>query len=128
MVGRYADLIEAHRDAMTMPLVNQVEAALRLSVREIAAAERLRGEYWHRVRKVLKTFDYIVAPSVGIAASSLESRCRRRSPASRSNASTMCSSAPMRSHHGPARGQYPPAAAPTMSSRRDPGRGAACAG
>ena len=72
MVGRYADLIERHRGEMTAPLINQIEDALSRSVREVASAERLRGEYWHRVRRVLERFDHIIAPSVGIAAFDLD--------------------------------------------------------
>ena len=72
MVGRYADLLDDHRAEMTAPLVNQIEDALRRSVREVAAAERLRGAYWHRVRRLLERFDHIVAPSVGIAAFDLD--------------------------------------------------------
>ncbi|AIB12652.1 hypothetical protein ABAZ39_11745 [Azospirillum argentinense] len=72
MVGRYADLLDHHRAEMTAPLVNQIEDALKRSVREVAAAERLRGDYWHRVRRVLERFDHIIAPSVGIAAFDLD--------------------------------------------------------
>lgn len=72
MVGRYADLLERHRAEMTAPLVNQIEDALKRTVREVAAAERLRGDYWHRMRRVLELFDHIVAPSVGIAAFDLD--------------------------------------------------------
>lgn len=65
MVGRYADRLDAHRDVMTLQLVNQVSEALKLDLRTVTKAERLRTDYWHRVRVFLESYDYIIAPSVG---------------------------------------------------------------
>lgn len=65
MIARYADRYDAHKDAMTTQLRNQIEAALRLDVRTVTKAERLRTAYWHRVRAFMERFDYMVAPSVG---------------------------------------------------------------
>lgn len=65
MIARYADRYDAHKDLMTPPLRNQVEAAFNVDVRTIARAERARTAYWHRVRSLLDRFDYIVAPSCG---------------------------------------------------------------
>ncbi len=65
MVARYADRLDRHRDLMTLQLVNQVSEALTVDVRAITAAEKLRTEYWHRVRRFLEDYDYIIAPSVG---------------------------------------------------------------
>jgi amidase len=64
MIARYADRLEAHRDLMTAQLINQVAEALRLDVRTITRAERLRTAYWQRVRAFLERFDYILTPTV----------------------------------------------------------------
>ncbi|MDP6709277.1 MAG: amidase [Alphaproteobacteria bacterium] len=66
MVGRYADRYDAHKDLMTPPLLNQIEASLQLDLRTVTRAERLRGTYWQRVREFLDRYDYIVAPSIGV--------------------------------------------------------------
>ena len=65
MVARYADRFDAHSDLMTDQLVNQVSAALELSVRDVVRSEKLRTQYWHNVRKFMQRYDFIVAPSVG---------------------------------------------------------------
>jgi amidase len=65
MVGRYAKRYDKHKELMTEQLVNQVSVALEQDVRSIVHAERLRTDYWHRIRKFLETYDYIIAPSVG---------------------------------------------------------------
>lgn len=72
MVARYANLIEHHRAKLTVPLVNQVEAALGLSVSQIGAAERLRTQYWHRIRQIFELYDYIVTPATGTTAFRLD--------------------------------------------------------
>ncbi|MGF7160818.1 amidase [Rhodoligotrophos appendicifer] len=72
MVARYGDLISRDRSLMTVPLVNQVDAAMKLSVAEIAEAERRRSLYWHRIRKQFERFDYIIAPATGIPAFRLD--------------------------------------------------------
>ncbi len=66
MIGRYADRYDAHKEQMTPPLLNQIEASLKLELRTVTRAERLRGAYWQRVRKFLERYDYIVAPSIGV--------------------------------------------------------------
>ena len=65
MVARYADRYDRHKDLMTSQLINQVSAALDLSVRDVVRSERLRTQYWHKVRRFMENFDYIVAPVVG---------------------------------------------------------------
>ncbi|MGH7278120.1 MAG: amidase [Candidatus Rokuibacteriota bacterium] len=72
MVGRYADRLDVHRDRMTDQLINQVSDALRLDVRTIARAERLRTAYWHRVRAFLERYDYILSPTVSVPAFRLD--------------------------------------------------------
>lgn len=72
MVGRYADRLDAHRDRMTAQLINQVTDALKLDVRTITRAERLRTAYWHRVRAFLERYDYILTPTVSVPAFRLD--------------------------------------------------------
>lgn len=66
MIARYAERYDAHKALMTPPLVNQIEAALKLDLRAVTRAERLRGEYWHRVRKFLQAYDFIATPTIGV--------------------------------------------------------------
>ncbi len=72
MVGRYADRYDDAKDHMTLPLLNQIEAALSLDVRAVTRAERLRTDYWHRVRRFLERYDYILTPAVGAPAFRLD--------------------------------------------------------
>ncbi len=65
MVGRYADLFDEHKEDMTLQLVNQVTNALSLDLRTILKAEKLRTEYWHRIRRFMEDYDYLIAPAVG---------------------------------------------------------------
>lgn len=68
MIARYAARVESSRQLLTQHLLNQVDDALKLDVRAITDAERLRTRYWHRVRALLEHYDYIVAPSIGAPA------------------------------------------------------------
>jgi amidase len=65
MIARYADRYDAHRDQMTTPLRNQIEAAFNFDLRAVTRAERMRTAYWHRVRALLERFDHLLAPSCG---------------------------------------------------------------
>ncbi len=72
MIARYTERYERHRDVMTPPLINQIEAARDVDVQAIAKAERLRTEYWHRVRALLERHDFIITPAVGTPAFRLD--------------------------------------------------------
>ena len=72
MVARYADRLDVHRDRMTSQLINQVTDALKLDVRTITRAERLRTNYWHRVRAFLERYDYILTPTIPVPAFRLD--------------------------------------------------------
>ena len=50
---------------LTDQLVQQVRDALKVDVRMVANAERLRTSYWQRVRSFMERFDYILTPTVG---------------------------------------------------------------
>ncbi|MGD9831051.1 MAG: amidase [Hyphomicrobiaceae bacterium] len=65
MVARYADWLDVHADRMTSQLIGQVSDALKLDVRTITKAERLRTRYWQRLREFLERFDYLLTPTVG---------------------------------------------------------------
>jgi amidase len=65
MVARYADRFDAHGDLMTQQLINQITPSLEMSVRDVVRSERLRTGYWHRVRRFMEDYEFIVAPIVG---------------------------------------------------------------
>lgn len=65
MVARYADRFDAHQDLMTQQLINQITPSLEMSLRDVTGAERLRTAYWHRVRRFMEDYEFIVAPCVG---------------------------------------------------------------
>ena len=72
MIARYTERYERHRDVMTPPLLNQIETAMDVDVQAIAKAERLRTDYWHRVRALLERHDFIITPAVGAPAFRLD--------------------------------------------------------
>ncbi len=72
MVARYADRLDSFREIMSKALVNQVEPSLKVKVRAVVKAERLRTVYWHRVREFLNRYDYIVTPTIGVSAFRLD--------------------------------------------------------
>ena len=72
MIGRYADRYDRYKDQMTPPLVNQIEAALTLDIRDVTRSERLRTEYWQQVHRFLTQYDYIITPAVGAPAFRLD--------------------------------------------------------
>ena len=77
MAARFADRVEKYADSMTDQLVQQVRDALKVDVRMVANAERLRTSYWQRVRSFMERFDYILTPTVGAPPFNSTSRCRR---------------------------------------------------
>ena len=72
MIARYTERYERHRDVMTPPLINQIEAARDVDVHAIAKAERLRTDYWHNVRALLSDHDFIITPACGAPAFRLD--------------------------------------------------------
>jgi amidase len=68
IVGRFGPYLDEHRDQMTQQLVQQVIDARRMDVATIAAAERLRSDYYQRVRRFLQDHDYLLCPTVGVPA------------------------------------------------------------
>jgi amidase len=72
MIARYIDRYEAHGAQMTVPLLNQIKGAMEVDVREVTNAERLRTDYWHRARRFLLRYDYIITPTIGDTAFRLD--------------------------------------------------------
>ncbi len=72
MIARYTERYERHRDVMTPPLINQIEAAREVDVQAVARAERLRTDYWQRVRALLERHDFIITPACGAPAFRLD--------------------------------------------------------
>jgi amidase len=72
MVARYTELLQQHRERMTPPLISQVEASFAYTLADVAKAEVARGGYWHRMRKVMIDYDFIVTPASGITAFRLD--------------------------------------------------------
>ncbi|MDA0306807.1 MAG: amidase [Proteobacteria bacterium] len=65
MVARYAERFDNFQELMTPQLISQISAALELSVRDVVRSEKLRTLYWHKMRKFMGNFDYLIAPVVG---------------------------------------------------------------
>ncbi|MFT5449345.1 MAG: amidase [Gammaproteobacteria bacterium] len=72
MIARYLDRYEAHAADMTGALINQIKGAMEVDLREVAQAERLRTDYWHRVRTFFTHYDFIITPTIGDTAFRLD--------------------------------------------------------
>ncbi len=72
MVARYADLVEPYGKVMTPALARQANEGLRTDVKTVVKAEKMRTAYWHRVRKFMQKYDYIVTPTIGATAFRLD--------------------------------------------------------
>ena len=59
---RYARLLETHRGALKDTVVWNIEQGLALDGKRIARAEGLRTELFHRMRRFLERYDFLVAP------------------------------------------------------------------
>lgn len=68
MIARYGGYLKTHRDMLTPQLIQQTEAALELDVYAISHAERLRTAYYHRMRRLLEQYDYVLTPTAGVTA------------------------------------------------------------
>jgi amidase len=63
MVARHADKLPEHRAVLQEGLVENTEAGLALSSREIAHGELLRTRLWHRMREFLSERDLLITPT-----------------------------------------------------------------
>lgn len=58
-----ADDLRKHREQMKDTVVWNIEQGLALSLADVARAERLRGELYHRVRGFMNRFEYLLLPT-----------------------------------------------------------------
>jgi amidase len=72
MVARHADKLSAHRALLQAGLVENTEAGLALSSREIAEGELLRTRQWQRVREFLEPRDLWLTPTMAVPAFPIE--------------------------------------------------------
>jgi amidase len=47
-------------------VVNNVRAGLELSAKDVAEAEQVRGQIWHRLRRLLERYDNLVTPCMAV--------------------------------------------------------------
>jgi amidase len=66
MVARHADKLPEHRAVLHAGLVENAEAGLALSSREIAEGELLRTRQWQRVREFLEPRDLWLTPTMAV--------------------------------------------------------------
>ena len=72
MVARHADKLPEHRAILQAGLVENTEAGLALTSREVAEGELLRTRQWHRVREFLETRDVWLTPTMAVPAFPIE--------------------------------------------------------
>jgi amidase len=61
-LGRFGHLLEAHRDKLKDTVIWNIEQGLRLTPQRIARAEQLRTELFHRMRRFLERYEFLVCP------------------------------------------------------------------
>jgi amidase len=66
MVARHADKLSEHRAVLQAGLVENIEAGLALSSREVAEGELLRTRQWQRVREFLEPRDVWLTPTMAV--------------------------------------------------------------
>jgi len=72
MVARHADKLPEHRAILQAGLVENTEAGLALTSREVAEGELLRTRQWHRVREFLESRDVWLTPTMAVPAFPIE--------------------------------------------------------
>jgi len=66
MVARHADKVAQHRDRLQPGLVENTEAGLAMSARDIAQGELLRGKLWQTVQAFFETHDLLLTPTAAV--------------------------------------------------------------
>ena len=61
-VNRHGPLLKAHRDKLKDDIVSNIEQGLRLKAQDIAAAEGMRMQLFHRMRTFLEKYEYLLCP------------------------------------------------------------------
>jgi amidase len=57
-----SELLESHRDKLKDSVIWNIEEGLKLSGPQIGQAERRRTELYHRVRKFMETYEFLILP------------------------------------------------------------------
>jgi amidase len=58
----FSELLEAHADELKDTVIWNIEAGAKLSGPQIGQAERKRTELYHRVRKFMQTYEFLILP------------------------------------------------------------------
>ena len=58
----FGELLQAHRDLLKETVVRNIEEGVKLSGPEIGRAERRRTELYHRMRKFMETYEFLILP------------------------------------------------------------------
>jgi amidase len=58
----FAELLEGHRNVVKDTVIWNIEEGIKLSGPQIGAAERKRTDLYHRIRKLMETYEYLVLP------------------------------------------------------------------
>jgi amidase len=72
MVARHADKLPGHRAVLQAGLVENTDAGLALTSREVAEGELLRSRQWQRVREFLEPREVWVTPTMAVPAFPIE--------------------------------------------------------
>lgn len=59
---KFAELLETHREQIKETVIWNVEQGMKLTGPQIGRAERLRTELYHRVRRFMDRYEYLVLP------------------------------------------------------------------
>jgi len=69
---RYASLLDAYRDKIKPTVVWNIEVGLKLTQQDIARAEVLRTEIYHRMRRFFERYEFLLCPVVQVLPFPLE--------------------------------------------------------
>ncbi len=58
----FGELLEAHRDLLKDTVIWNIEEGMKLTGPQIGRAERKRTELYHRVRKFMETYEFLILP------------------------------------------------------------------
>jgi amidase len=61
-LGRYGPLLEAHRGKLKDTVVWNIEQGMQLTPERIARANALRSELFHRMRRFLERYEFLICP------------------------------------------------------------------
>jgi Asp-tRNA(Asn)/Glu-tRNA(Gln) amidotransferase A subunit family amidase len=59
-----SELLEAHRDKLIDSVIWNIEEGMKLSGTQIGEAERKRTEFYHRVRKFMETYEFLMGVQI----------------------------------------------------------------